>query len=211
MQPHTLLRIGAPLDFEDELCAVWVRAQLARVPWVVVRRARSRHGLIPVGVRGATRAQRCAGWLAAAGVRELVTPLELAARGGWRDHPRCAQVPALVALGAVATIMARHGLGRAWGPAGSLGFELASGERAATPGSDVDVIVELTDPLVPGVAGSVQQELSRLAVRVDVLLEAPQGAVALTEYAQAHAPYLLRTADGPRLCADPWAPVTAAA
>ncbi len=211
MQPHALLRIGAPPELEDERCAVWVGAQLARAPWVVVRRARPRHGLIPVGVRGATRAQRCAGWLPAAHVREIVTPLELAARDGWRNHPRRAQVPALAALGAVATIMARHGLGRAWGPAGSLGFELASGERAATARSDVDLIVELREALAAGVARSVQQQLARLAVRVDVLLEAPQGAVALAEYAQARAPYLVRTAEGPRLCADPWAPLTAAA
>ena len=45
----------------------------------------------------------------------------------------------------------------------------------------------------------------------DVLLEGPQGAVALAEYAAARAPYLLRTAEGPRLVHDPWGGAAAAA
>jgi phosphoribosyl-dephospho-CoA transferase len=41
-------------------------------------------------------------------------------------------------------------------------------------------------------------------VRIDVLLETPNGAVALAEYANSVDHMLLRSAQGPRLVRDPW-------
>jgi phosphoribosyl-dephospho-CoA transferase len=50
-----------------------------------------------------------------------------------------------------------------------------------------------------------------LPATVDVLLETPNGAVALAEYVSALRPILLRTTTGARLATDPWAPEAAAA
>jgi phosphoribosyl-dephospho-CoA transferase len=207
VRAHTLLRIaGADALYGEIALPVWVAAQLRCAPWVVVRRERPRHDLIPVGVRGPTRAQRCAAWLPKSQVLECVDPLQLAARRGWAGSPRCAQVPALAALEPVEQIMAGMGLTGCWGPAGSAAFELASGIATARPGSDLDLIVQADEPLPRRRAAALHRELARLAVRADALLEAPAGAVSLGEYVRGEAPLLLRTPDGARLVRDPHGP-----
>jgi phosphoribosyl-dephospho-CoA transferase len=47
-------------------------------------------------------------------------------------------------------------------------------------------------------------DLTKLAVRVDLQLETPLGAVLLAEYVKTVDTTLLRTAVGPRLVRDPW-------
>lgn len=202
---HCLVRIAGSDALAAAAAPVWLQAELERAPWVVVRRAAvALDGRIPVGVRGRRRAERFAAWLEPARVREAVDPLELAARRAWRDSPRCSQVAALAALAPVGSVMERCGLGSAWGPVGSTGFELASGVPTATADSDLDLIVRLGAPPPAALAGALLVELSRLDVHTDVLLETPLGALALIEYAQARAPFLLRTPAGPRLTPDPW-------
>jgi phosphoribosyl-dephospho-CoA transferase len=207
MQTHSLLRIdcATPVRGERTPAPFWVAAQLARAPWVVVRRARCRDRLVPVGVRGGTRAERFAGWLRPESVRDCVSPLQLAARRDWCRSARRAEVAALAALDDVQAIMARAGLAGRWGVAGSVAFELVSGCVTTSCASDVDLIVQLDAPFPATAAHALDAELKQLAARADVLLETPVGAVALAEYAHARAPYLVRTADGPRLLADPWA------
>jgi len=213
MQTHSLLRIdcAAAVRAASTPAPLWVAAQLARTPWVVVRRAPCHDWLVPIGVRGGTRAERFAGWVQPESVRDCVSPLQLAARRDWCRNPRRAQVAALAALDEVEAIMARAGLAARWGVAGSVAFELASGCATTSGASDVDLIVQLDAPLPASAAHALDAELAHLAARADLLLETPLGAVALAEYAQAHAPYLVRTADGPRLLADPWAAAFATA
>jgi phosphoribosyl-dephospho-CoA transferase len=209
---HALLRIAAPDVLQsDTPPPEWVVQELRRAPWVVVRRASVREGLIPVGVRGAARCMRFAAWLPPGEVRQALNPLELAARRGWRAHPRAALAPALAALGKVEECMQRVGLASCWGPTGSVGFELASGCATATPHSDLDLMVQADAPLAGEAAAAVLAEFISLPVTVDVLLETPYGAVALAEYVSAPRPILLRTATGGRLTSDPWAPGAAAA
>lgn len=204
---HALLRIARPGALLGVgVFPAWAEAALARAPWVVVRRARSCDGLIPVGVRGATRAERLAAWLPPQAVLECLTPPQLAGRARWQS---AAQVPALAALAAVAALMHRQLLD--WGPCGSVGFELASGVATATADSDLDLMVGARTPLTRAAAAELHAALALLPVRADVLLEGPQGAVALGEYAAARRPLLLRTADGPRLVDDPWGGAAAAA
>lgn len=212
LRTHCLLRIAGVGALSGAAVAPeWLAAELERAPWVVVRRAAPLEGRVPVGARGRRRAERFAAWLDPAQVRECVEPLELAARRAWRATPRCGRVAALAALVAVEALMERCGLGRAWGPVGSAGFELASGVPTATADSDLDLIVRLGSPLPTAIAGRLLIELSRLAMHTDVLLETPLGAIALIEYARARPPFLLRSAGGPRLIPDPWGGASAAA
>lgn len=208
--PHALLRIaGAPALTGAGALPQWAAAALARAPWVVVRRARSRDGLIPIGVRGRERAERRAAWLHPDAVLECLTPPQLASRLSWRASARSQRVPALAALEAVAALMRSHAL--VWGPCGSVGFELASGVAAATADSDLDLMVEAHEPIARTAAAALHARIARLPVRADVLLEGPHGAVALAEYALGRAPVVLRSVDGPRLVSDPWAGDAAAA
>jgi phosphoribosyl-dephospho-CoA transferase len=197
---HTLLRIaGAEALATNPEPPVWVSQSLLRAPWVVVRRAQSRDEMIPVGVRGESRRQRFASWVSPAAILECVTPRALALLRAWTDSPRRAEVPALAELDSVEKIMRSHGLEGLWGPTGSVGFELTCGYRAATVGSDLDLAVHLDRPLRAADARSLHDALAVLAVRSDVLLETPHGAVALAEYARMPGPFVLRTPLGPRL------------
>jgi phosphoribosyl-dephospho-CoA transferase len=216
-ETHTLLRIRRSQDLRSETgLPPWVDESLRRAPWVVVRRAPTSDGLLPVGVRGESRQQRFAAWVSSDEVLELVTPRTLASGRVWAtavDQARRAAVPALAALDAVEKIMAEQGLVGTWGPAGSVGFELASGRVTATLSSDLDLVIAV-DRLAPAhrfastvdrlaaIAGSLWAALAILPARVDVLLETPGGAVALSEYVRARdegGSFVLRTTEGPRL------------
>lgn len=202
LETHTLLRVSGPHALGADL-PIWVNESLHRAPWIVVRRGQVARELIPVGVRGTSRGQRFASWVGAEEVLEVVTPRALAHGRAWMqiDPARRAAIAALDVLDRIEPIMAAHGLDGMWGPGGSVGFELASRVAVATASSDLDLVVEVDRPETFA-CSSLAATLAALAVRVDVLLETPDGAVALSEYARARhegAPYVLRTTQGPRL------------
>jgi len=205
LETHTLVRIADARSLEGAgVLPSWAWATLRRAPWAVVRRVGTRDGLIPVGIRGSRRSERLAAWLRSEAVLECLTPPELAARRAWRLLPRRARLPALAALEKVEVIMRERRWAHCWGPCGSVAFELASGVATVTAQSDLDLMLRADGPLESAVAAELATALARLAVRVDVLLEFPHGAVALAEYVAASAPLLLRTSEGPRLVQDPW-------
>lgn len=205
LETHTLLRIADARSLEGAgVLPPWAWAALRRAPWAVVRRVGTRDGLIPVGIRGSRRSERLAAWLRPEAVLECLTPPELAARRAWRLLPRRARLPAFAALEKVELIMRERRLACCWGPCGSVAFELASGVATVTADSDLDLMLRAEGSLANAAALELATALARLAVRVDVLVEFPHGAVALAEYAAACAPLLLRTPAGPRLVHDPW-------
>ncbi|TYQ14411.1 UNVERIFIED_ORG: phosphoribosyl-dephospho-CoA transferase [Gordonia westfalica J30] len=92
--------------------------------------------------------------------------------------------------------------GLAWGPTGSIGFELATGRPTATPDSDLDLLIRAGDlrdalPLLT----PLHHQLRALPARVDCLVETASGALALAELADGRKDLLLRTPGGPRLVA----------
>ena len=202
MKPHDLLRLadGAEIIYEESVLA-WVPARLARAPWVVVRRARTPSAFIPVGVRGSTRSERLAAFLAPTAVAARVSPEDLVATLAWRRAFRARWIDAVRVLDAVDELFAFLGL--AWGPTGSVGFELATGVAVAGPESDLDVVIRAPEPWSLARARELVDNLARLPVRVDTQLDTPSGAVALAEYARGGR-VLLRTPDGPKLVDNPW-------
>jgi phosphoribosyl-dephospho-CoA transferase len=202
VRPHDMLRLtsGPELRHEGSVPA-WVPESLARAPWVVVRRARMQAGLIPVGVRGRARGERFAAWLAPDAVAARVTPEYLAAARCWRHVPRARRVGCLRVLDAVDELCTSLGL--AWGPTGSVGFELATGVPSAGVDSDLDVLIRAPQPWSLQKAREMADYLNRLPARVDAQLEVPAGAVALDEYVRGGR-VLLRAPDGPALTRDPW-------
>lgn len=198
IRAHDLLRPEATSQLVDDSPRPhWLHAALLRAPWVVVRRLAARDDLIPVGIRGATRDQRQASWLPASCIACRITPEELAGRRGWRRHPRTDSVPALRALEPAADLLDAAGL--AWGPAGSVGFELATGVPTATPTSDLDLVIRLHLPLCDHGARSVLTSLAALPAKLDVLIETEAGALSLAEVLGSSPSLVLRMSDGPRL------------
>jgi phosphoribosyl-dephospho-CoA transferase len=202
---HSLLRV-TDLDalLWDVRRPAWTWAALQLAPWTVVRRAPPRLELWPVGVRGSQRAQRSAAWLPPCAMQECITPQMLAAQRVWRQLPRIPAMPAIAALDEVAAVLAAHGYAGRWGPGGSVGFELASGVPSTTAGSDLDLVLSVDEPMARNAAIRLHADLAKLPVRIDLLLETPQGAAALADYAGGEGATLLRSALGPRLVADPW-------
>lgn len=202
---HSLLRLSNAdaLEWESDP-PEWAAETLRRAPFVVMRRPLPRPEVFPVGIRGAARSQRAAAWVPVGAAQECITPQMLAAQHAWRQRRDFAVTPAVAALEQAAAIFDHHGMAGRWGPAGSVGFELASGVRATTPNSDLDIVLDAAASMARADAARLHTELSALTVRIDVLLETPNGAVALAEYAKSAGAILLRAPQGPRLSRDPW-------
>ncbi|KUI26953.1 malonate decarboxylase holo-ACP synthase [Mycobacterium sp. GA-2829] len=217
---HDLLRIAVAPELTRDAPA-WVAPELATAPWVVVRRARcapgqtnprdgshagphshnccvasasrgsNAPGRIPVGVRGAGRGQRYATEIDARSVLETRTPADLL-----ESEVRLPDVPAASALDAARNLLGPTGLW--WGPAGSTGFTLATGVRAVTDTSDLDLVVRVHRLPPYQILTAWHRAFARFPARVDCQLDLPAGAVALADVVQAER-VLLRTVDGPVL------------
>jgi phosphoribosyl-dephospho-CoA transferase len=210
MRAHDLLQISGLADLvyvgwelPEKRCPLWVERSLERAPFVVVRRANLFDGMIPVGVRGSLRKQRSAAYLAPESIRNQITPEQLAANRGWLTNARTEEIPAFKVLADLEEKLANFPL--AYGPTGSIGFELASGLPTATSTSDLDLLVRAPARLPMQVAQELITIFSGSACRVDSQFETPRGAVSLTEYARDKTPLLLRQAGGSVLISDPWA------
>ncbi|MBV8418121.1 MAG: malonate decarboxylase holo-ACP synthase [Verrucomicrobia bacterium] len=201
--PHDLLRLRDPRDLVHRVpTPSWVCEALLLAPWVVVRRAPFENELIPVGVRGRNRSERFAAFAHAASIVQCAKPEELAAGQSWRTAPRREELPAMRALPPIHAMLRKLGL--AWGPIGSVGFELASGLPAANSGSDLDLLIRVQDTVLPRtIAEDLVAFMEGVGVRVDVGLETTAGGIALAEYARGVPELLLRTLNGPRLIRHP--------
>jgi phosphoribosyl-dephospho-CoA transferase len=92
-----------------------------------------------------------------------------------------------------------------WGPAGSLGFEVATGRQTTTMRSDLDVVIYADEPLPRRDAQRLLAAADDLEVTVDIRVETPTCGFSLTEYATSPTKtILLRTVAGPVLGDDPW-------
>jgi phosphoribosyl-dephospho-CoA transferase len=191
VRPHDLLRIRLSRELIAD-APPWVSGALRAAPWVVVRRDTCPAGRVPVGIRGAVRAQRHAASVDAADIADVLAPDML------RDHTAgLPDVPAAAALAGVGPILDAAGV--TWGPTGSTGFTLASGVMAMTAESDLDVVVRLTRLPALNTLVDWHSRLGRLPARVDCQLDLPHGGVALCDVIGTSDRVLLRTDVGPRL------------
>lgn len=186
---------------------VWADRASAR-SWAVVRRGTpSRDGMVAAGLRGRTRAERAAIELRAADVVRRVSPEDLVPP--LPPHPSALPARGIrESLRLLAATSSRWFGGRVWGPAGSVGFQLATGLPVVRETSDLDIIVRTPEYLPPRDARSILNRLAELPCPVDCLLETRAGAIALSEWAASSSgsDVLLRTAHGARLTKDPWRP-----
>jgi len=201
-RPHDLLWGLNPDALPAEAPAWAVEIARSGLP-VVVRRAVPETNLIPVGLRGTTRAERLAAWLEPAAVRRQRSPEAL------RISKDCRDLPVFSSLAAIGSLL--DDLGLPWGPTGAAGYELASGWPALHAGSDLDLLIRCTAPLPRDQARALLASLQAQALcRLDILLETPLGGVALADWAGSARQVLLKTAAGPRLVRDPWPEASAA-
>jgi phosphoribosyl-dephospho-CoA transferase len=171
-------------------------------PWVVVRRGRISDGLIPVGVRGSQRHERCAGFTRLSEVLETRRPDQLRLLLV-KDSRRALQAFRTLSY------LESHliGLDMTWGPGGSAGYELASGIQTVRDGSDLDLILFVPKKLDMIEAQNLWRIISSAPGKVDALVETPCCGFSLEEFvATSHRKILLRTNAGRILGSDPWEP-----
>jgi phosphoribosyl-dephospho-CoA transferase len=115
------------------------------------------------------------------------------------DPPNGSEVAATRALGPVRRLLGEAGV--SWGPTGSVGFELATGSRAASPDSDLDLLIRAPDLTTATLTRltPLHQQFAQLGVQVDCQVETRMGAIALAELLSASSDMLVKTPLGPRL------------
>lgn len=204
-RPHDLL--WAP---DDSVQLAGARPEWADAEWLssaplVVRRESTAAGLVPVGLRGRARSQRCTAYVPHVAVRRCVTPEMLAGT----LPTGCAQAGAFAVLSALREVApALDATGLAWGPTGGAGFFLATGLAVLRPESDLDLVVRAPQPLGSAQAMALAEVQRQSACRIDIQIDTGHGAFALAEWTRAGGRVMLKTNDGPLLCANPWEPET---
>jgi phosphoribosyl-dephospho-CoA transferase len=199
LRVHDLLHID-PHSLLDGTAPSWVNQALSSCPWVVVRRARAPAGEIAVGVRGDTRSQRWGGFLSKDLIGKVVRPADLL-------FVEQSSIPRFTpAMKVLQEVIARwHDLTLPWGPAGSVGFELATGRQVISEASDLDIAIRAPARITVERARALWQRVVGLQTRVDIRVETPVCGFSLQEYAcTSSTRMLLHCPDGERLGNDPW-------
>lgn len=195
VRPHDLLWLQADATLLD-IQEPWVAQQWSEQQPVVVRRDRMQQGNIPIGVRGAARHQRAAGWVQARDVVRIDAPETLVDRAASHVFRALPTVQALIKL-------QQQRWTWCWGVTGSTGFALATSLPVLHADSDLDLLIRAPQPLDPDELAEWQRQLALLPCRVDTQVETPVGAFALNEWLRTGR-VLLKTAQGPRLTDLPW-------
>ncbi|MGM1035060.1 MAG: malonate decarboxylase holo-ACP synthase [Bacillota bacterium] len=195
LSPHDLLRIkGAEELISHTPIPNWVERSLAISPFVVIRRSPAAKGQVAVGVRGTERNKRFAAFLPIDSILSRVSPEQLAQEKGWQNHSK----KIFHCLDWISDLLDVASL--TWGPTGSVGFELATGQEAVTEKSDIDIVIRISEEFTITYAQKIENGLKKLPFRIDVQLETKEGAFSLSEYVNSEGKKVLfRTMDGPFL------------
>jgi phosphoribosyl-dephospho-CoA transferase len=201
-QVHDLLQID-PDSFGDPTAPCWAVEALQSFPWAVVRRVPSAPREVAIGVRGKTRDQRWAGFIAKSSIRSIVQPMDLIA-----IHNSSILIPRTPAMRALQQVIERwKDCDLPWGPTGSVALELVSGKQITTESSDLDIAISASNRLCFERARSLWDRIADLQPGVDIRVEAPECGFSLQEYVRtSSAKILLRYRDGVSLGDDPWSP-----
>jgi phosphoribosyl-dephospho-CoA transferase len=206
IRPHYLLKIDTASiscgsnSFDVSIPAS-VRRELEETNFVVVRRGVVTENWVPIGIRGHERSQRWAAWYPRYAIQGIIEPMDLLTQVDPLNDRDVS--PAYRAFRSLRN--AWQSFTYPWGPAGSLGFEVATGKRATTMRSDLDIVIYADEPLSRRDAQRLLAAADDLEVTVDIRVETPTCGFSLTEYATSPTKtILLRTLAGPVLGTDPW-------
>jgi phosphoribosyl-dephospho-CoA transferase len=203
MTPHVhdlLLIKSGSLSSADGVRPVWVSSFLAPNLWVVVRRAIAPAGLVAVGLRGGNRRQRWGGFAESSDEIERVRPSQLSSHMAGRTPMA---VPALAALDWLEQQLDKCELD--WGPVGSVGFELATGQQVTTETSDLDLALFAPARFTRDTARDLWSLMKDAPAKVDARVETLHCGFSLEEYAGEGREVLVRLPAICKLAEDPWA------
>jgi phosphoribosyl-dephospho-CoA transferase len=178
----------------------WVTLQNPGNLWVVVRRAAAPDGLVAVGMRGSNRQERWGGFADTADVEERLRASQVSFHRARRTR---IVVPALAALSWLEGKLEKSDLD--WGPVGSVGFELATGQQVVTGTSDLDIALFTPTRFTRDTARDLCGVMKEAPAKIDVRVETPSCGFSLEEYARGETEQVLvRLPDRRQLSSDPW-------
>jgi phosphoribosyl-dephospho-CoA transferase len=178
----------------------WLTSRDPSDLWVVVRRATTPDGLVAVGMRGSNRQQRWGCFADSADVKERFRPSQLYS---CRVRRTRIVVPALAALSWLEGQLDKSELH--WGPVGSVGFELATGQQVVTGTSDLDIALFAPTRFTRDTARDLWSLMKSAPAKVDVRVETPLCGFSLEEYAREGAEKVfVRLPENRKLATDPW-------
>ena len=200
INPHDLLKIDSISALSEELPS-WANSIFPTSLTVVVRRSPMRAGRIPVGVRGMKREHRFATYVDPKDVLKVTTPYELVERKAWKKTiPERQILPAIKALPKINEVLHNYH----WGISGSVGFELATGTRAAKMTSDLDLVWLPEHSINKNEASSLLKELNQFGIHADLQVIQGNNGFSLEEYANSTSTIMMKTLEDPILVKDPW-------
>jgi phosphoribosyl-dephospho-CoA transferase len=178
----------------------WAELRSPDNRWVVVCRANAPDGLVAVGIRGINRHQRWGGFADLADIKQRLRPSQLSS---CMARPARLALPALAALSWLERQLSRSELD--WGPAGSVGFELATGSQVITATSDLDLALFAPTRFSRAIARDLWSLMSAAPAKVDVRVETPHCGFSLEEFArEGTEQVLVRLPAILQFAADPW-------
>lgn len=199
MKPHDLLLISSWVELQtndNEDIPEWVKTSLSISPIVVVRWGTTFGGKIPVGIRGSNKAQRFAAYIMPASVKTHYRPADLTKLGPEYLHLSEAK-RTFKGLKLLFDDVLE------WGPAGSVGFEMVSGQKVMTLDSDFDIVITPQETMGIDEALILVEKLNKFSMFIDAQVLLHVGTFSLREWAKGRG-VLLKTADNPKLVDNPW-------
>jgi phosphoribosyl-dephospho-CoA transferase len=201
LRVHDLIRLRpSAVSSAGVAKPAWVVLQNPKDLWVVVRRATAPDGLVAVGIRGSNRQQRWGGFAEIADIKERLRPSQLCFRKVRRTR---VVAPALEALSWLEGQLDQSELD--WGPVGSVGFELATGQKVVTGASDLDIALFAPTRFSRETARNLWSTMRAAPAKMDVRVETPHCGFSLEEYARNESDkVLVRVPEGRQFATDPW-------
>ena len=179
----------------------WVTSLESSDLWVVVRQSIAPDGLVSVGIRGIDRHERWGGFANLADVKERFRPSQLSCHMARRTR---IAMPALAALSWLEGQLDKSELD--WGPVGSVGFELATGQQVVTETSDLDIALFAPTQFSRDTARDLWSVMRAAPAKIDVRVETPCCGFSLEEYAREETgKVLVRLPESRKLATNPWA------
>jgi phosphoribosyl-dephospho-CoA transferase len=179
----------------------WVTSLESSDLWVVVRQSIAPDGLVSVGIRGIDRHERWGGFANLADVKERFRPSQLSYHMARRTR---IAMPALAALSWLEGQLDKSEPD--WGPVGSVGFELATGQQVVTETSDLDIALFAPTQFSRDTARDLWSVMRAATAKIDVRVETSYCGFSLEEYAREETEkVLIRLPESRKLATNPWA------
>jgi phosphoribosyl-dephospho-CoA transferase len=211
MDVHDLIKLNS-MDEKmfDMSLPVWALESLKAAPYVVVRRGKSKqiqgNNYLPIGIRGGSREERFGCLMLKQNYEKVITPKQIVEEKMWMNSSNSSWK---VLLEQLEKRFQKWKDKLAWGPTGSVGFELVTKQKVTRKQSDIDLIINPKLHLSVEEARQLLNELQEKSTIVnhtivDISMQTEKGWIALSEYAGGLGTYLIKTETGEQLVQDIW-------